>query len=108
MFCVAVVYYVARGFAIIVCSALGASTVTGSVVIICSALGGSAMSFIRCSAISGATGVTSRMGVEEEGCFELAIELTNRSRTSDYRPCSSSNSSRTTVGVCVGGAKIVV
>ena len=92
----------------VACSALGSSTVRVSTIIACSILEGSAISFIGCSAISGAIGVTSRMGEEEEGCFELTIKLTNRSRTSDYRLCSSSDSSRTTVGVCVGGAEIVV
>ena len=76
--------------------------------IACSTLEGSAGSFVGCSAISGATDVASEIGVEEEGCSELAKELTNRSRTSECRPCSSSDSSRFTTRVCVGGSEIAV
>ena len=71
-----------------------------------STLGGSVGSVVGCSAIAGATNVASGMGVKEEGCSGFAKELTSRSRTFECRPCSSSNTSRSTIGICVGGVGI--
>ena len=55
-----------------------------------------------------ATGATSGIGVEAIGCPELVTGLTRRLRTSDCRPCSSSESSRFTIGICVFGVELVV
>ena len=73
-----------------------------------STLRGSAGSVVGCSTVSSAMDVAFGMGVEEEGYSELAKELTNRSRTSECIPCSSSNSSRSITGVFVGGAGIAI
>ena len=76
------------------------------IAVVCSTLGGSAASVVGCSSVSRAAGVASKMGVKEEGCSKLAKELTNRSRTSKCIPCSSSDSLRSTTGICVRGAGI--
>ena len=97
MLCVAIAYSTMIGSTVVACSTLGGSAgllIGCSAVVAYSILGGFAGSLIGCSTIFVASGT----GAEKEGYSELAIELTNRSRTS----CLSSNSSRTITGVCVG------
>ena len=93
---------------VIVFSVLGGSAMRGSVVDVYSILGYSVGSSTGCSITTTTIGATSRIEVEAVGCSELVTELTSRLRTSDCRPCSSSDSSRSTIGICVFEAELVV
>ena len=86
---------------------LEGSAIGGSVADVCFALSCSTESLVGCSEMSTTTGATSGIEVEAVGCSELVAKFTSRLRTSDCRPCSSSESSRSTIGTCVCGAKLV-
>ena len=80
----------------------------GSAADVCPAFNYSAGPSFGCIEMSTTIGATSGVEVEAVGYSELVAELTNKLRTSDCRPCSSLESSRSTIGTYVFGAELVV
>ena len=91
---------------IVVFSALDVLAVESSTADDRSAPNCSTESSIGCSIMFTAIGATSGVDVEAVGCPETG--LAKRFRTFDCRPCSSSESSRSTIGICVFGVELVV